>query len=147
MNLKAFRCGANVLAYQKDNKKYAMTCAWAMMVGYTSVMMLIGSQSETGNNINIGDIVGISALAEGQERIARIIGMNHSSKIDKFNDIEYLVDDSALLITNAKVQMVAKVIKIDNIDGDHLITFEVLKASENKEKDYLDGYNPKCYHE
>ena len=147
MDLKAFRCGANVLAYVKDNKKYAMTCAWAMMSGYTQVMMLIGGQSETGNNISLGDIVGISALADGQEKIARIIGMNHSSKINKFENIKYHLEKEAILIDDAKVQMVAKVIKIVNIGGDHLITFEVLNHKLRNDIDYLDGYNPKCYKE
>lgn len=147
MDLKAFRCGANVLAYKKNDQLFGMTCAWAMMSGYTQVMMLIGSQSETGNNIDLGDIVGISALACGQEKIARIIGTTHSSKTNKFKDIKYHLDDNALLIDGAKVIMVAKVIKIDDIDGDHLITFDIIRFKEDSKEDYLDGYNPKCYKE
>ena len=147
MALKAFRCGANILAYEKNNKKYGMTCAWAMMVDYGKVMMLIGGQSETGNNLNVDDIVGISALASGQEKISRIFGMNHSTKVDKFMDVDYIQDETALLIKDAKVQMKAKVLEIKNLDGDHLITFEVLKHQEQDDVDYLDGYNPKCYHE
>ena len=147
MALKAFRCGANILAYEKNNKKYGMTCAWAMMVDYGKVMMLIGGQSETGNNLNVDDIVGISALAIGQEKISRIFGMNHSTKVDKFMDVDYIQDETALLIKDAKVQMKAKVLEIKNLDGDHLITFEVLEHQEKDDVDYLDGYNPKCYHE
>ena len=146
MALKAFRCGANILAYEKNNKKYGMTCAWAMMVDYGKVMMLIGGQSETGNNLELNDIVGISALASGQEKISRIFGMNHSTKVDKFMDVDYIQDETALLIKDAKVQMKAKVLEIKNLDGDHLITFEVLKHQERDDVDYLDGYNPKCYH-
>lgn len=147
MSLKAFRCGANVLAYKKNDKLFGMVCAWAMMVDYGKIMMLIGGQSETGNNLEIGDIVGVSALACGQERISRIIGMNHSSKINKFETVDHYFDDTALLIKDAKVIMKAKVIDIVNMDGDHLITFEVLDYKDDSEKDYLDGYNPKCYHE
>lgn len=147
MALKAFRCGANILAYEKNNKKYGMTCAWAMMVDYGKVMMLIGGQSETGNNLDIDDIVGISALACGQEKVSRIFGMNHSSKIDKFSDVDYIKEESALLIKDAKVQMKAKVLEIKDLDGDHLITFEVLKHQEKDDVDFLDGYDPKCYHE
>ena len=145
MTLQAFRCGANILAYKKDNKKYGMTCAWAMMVDYGKVMMLIGGQSETGNNIKICDIVGISALSEGQHKVASLFGMNHSSQVDKFESVNYIEDDSAIVIKGAKVQMVAKVIEIKNLDGDHLITFEVLHHTEIKDANYLDGYDPRCY--
>ena len=145
--LKAFRCGANVLAYEKNNKKYGMTCAWAMMVDYGKVMMLIGGQSETGNNLEVGDLVGISALAIGQEAVSRAMGMSHSSKVDKFANVKYHQEQNAILIDNAKVAMFAKVLKIENLDGDHLITFEVIKHQENESADYLDGYDPKCYHE
>ncbi|MBP5550869.1 MAG: flavin reductase [Bacilli bacterium] len=147
MALKAFRCGANVLAYEKNNKKYGMTCAWAMMVDYGKVMMLIGGQSETGNNLEVNDIVGISALACGQEAISRIFGMHHSSKVDKFAHVNYEADDCALLIKDAKVIMKAKVVDIKDLDGDHLITFEVLNHQDRNDVDFLDGYNPKCYHE
>ena len=147
MGLQAFRCGANVVAYIKDNKKYGMTCAWAMMSNYSQVMMLLGGQSETGNNISLGDIVGISALAEGQASIARTIGMNHSSKIDKFANIKYHLYNGAILIDDVKVQMLAKAVKIENNDGDHLITFDILKYETKDNIDYLDGYDPKCYHE
>ena len=147
MNLRAFRCGANVLAYEKDNKKYGMTCAWAMMVDYSKVMMLVGGQSETGNNLEVGDLVGISALATGQEKVSRTMGMQHSSKVNKFESVIYRQEKSALIIKDAKVEMLAKVVKIENLDGDHLITFEVTNFQENKDVDYLDGYNPKCYKE
>ena len=147
MNLRAFRCGANVLAYEKNQHKFGMTCAWAMMVDYTKVMMLIGGQSETGNNLEINDLVGISALACGQERISRIMGLQHSSQVDKFVSVDYEMQDSAILINGAKVQMFAKVIKIENLDGDHLITFEVLSHQEESNKEFLDGYDPKCYKE
>lgn len=145
MTLKAFRCGANILAYKKNNKMYGMTCAWAMMVDYSKVMMLIGGQSETGNNIEINDIVGISALAEGQHKVAALFGMNHSSQVDKFDSVNYSEDGSAIVINGAKIQMIAKVIKIENLDGDHLITFEVMHHTEIKDANYLDGYDPRCY--
>lgn len=147
MALKAFRCGANVIAYEKNNKKYGMTCAWAMMVDYSKVMMLIGGQSETGNNLELGDIVGISALAIGQEKVSRIFGMQHSSKVNKFENIKYHQEQNGIIIDDSKVMMLAKVIKIENLDGDHLITFDVIKHEENEKLEYADGYDPKCYHE
>ena len=145
MTLQAFRCGANILAYEKNNQKYGMTCAWAMMVDFGKVMMLIGGQSETGNNLELNDIVGISALAEGQHKVAALFGMNHSSKVDKFESVDYSNEGGPIVIKGAKVQMIAKAIKIENLDGDYLITFEVMLHKENKDVNYLDGYDPKCY--
>lgn len=47
-NLRAFRCGANILGYNIDSNNYVMTCAWAMMIDYDKIAMLIGAQSITG---------------------------------------------------------------------------------------------------
>ena len=59
--------GANVIALEKNNHKYGMTCAWLTMVNYDEIVMLIGSQSDTGHHIEINDIIGISSLANNQE--------------------------------------------------------------------------------
>ena len=89
-HLRAFRAGANILAFNKNNTNYAMTCAWAMMVDYQKIAMLIGSQSVTGQNLEIGQKVGVSALSDGQQEIAKIIGMNHSNEINKFDTIPFI---------------------------------------------------------
>lgn len=34
MGLHAVNMGCNVVAYQKNNQKYGMTCAWAMMIDH-----------------------------------------------------------------------------------------------------------------
>ena len=47
--------GVNVVAYEKDGNKYGMSCAWATHVDYYVILLLIGSQSDTGNNLKIGD--------------------------------------------------------------------------------------------
>ena len=74
-HLRAFRCGANVLAFNKNNQNYGMTCAWAMMIDYSKIAMLIGGQSITGQNLELGLNVGVSALAEGQQEIAKVFGI------------------------------------------------------------------------
>ena len=61
MSTKLVISGANVVAYQKE-RNYAMTCAWAMQADYDKILMLLGSESETGNNLQVGDIIGVSAL-------------------------------------------------------------------------------------
>ena len=85
--VRAFNAGCNVVAIEKNHKKYAMTCAWATMLDYDKVGLLIGSQSETGKVLEVGDICGISALSHKQRDIANLIGEHHSSEFDKFKSI------------------------------------------------------------
>lgn len=145
-HLRAFRAGANVLGYRKDNVNYLMTCAWAMMVDFDKIAMLIGSQSVTGNNLEIGMEVGVSALSTHQQVIARIIGTTHSDEVNKLENIKYIQEGNMLLIENAKVLMKCNVYDIKNLDGDYLVFLNVNDFEEN-EGDFLDGYDPKCYQE
>ena len=144
-HLRAFRTGANVLAFSKDNKNYAMTCAWAMMVDYQKIAMLIGSQSITGQNLSINQQVGVSALADGQQEIAKIMGTTHSNEIDKFATISYTNKDNMILINDAKVLMECVVESIQDLDGDLLVFLKVSEFSEKEDVEYLDGYDPKNY--
>ena len=105
MSMHSFLMGANVVAFQKNNKKYGMTCAWAMQVDYDKIMMLLGSQSVTGKMISKNDIIGVSALSESQEKIANNFGDGHSNERDKFINIDYALDDGAILINNAKTRL------------------------------------------
>ena len=144
-HLRAFRTGANILAYKKNDINYAMTCAWAMMIDYRRIAMLVGGQSVTGQNLEIGLKVGVSALADGQQEIAKIIGTKHSNEFNKFENIKYTQKESMILIDEAKVLMECVVDEIQNIDGDLLVFLKVEDFNENENKQYLDGYDPKCY--
>lgn len=140
MGFNGVRSGCNVLAYIKDNKKYGMTCAWATLVDYDKLAMLVGGQSETGNNLAIGDEVGVSALAIGQEKIAIQIGEKHSLKINKFNDIPIEIFGNAILIEGAKTNMICsldEIIYLKNNSEDHLFIFKITKHKSNKDVDYL----------
>ena len=143
-HLRAFRAGANVLGYKKNDINYLMTCAWAMMVDFDKIAMLIGTQSVTGNNLEIGMNVGVSALAEGQQEIARIMGTTHSNEINKLENVSYTQDQNMLLINNAKVLMKCEVYDIKDIDGDYMVFLKVKDFEEN-EGEFLDGYDPLCY--
>ena len=144
-HLRAFRVGANVLAFKKNNTNYAMTCAWAMMIDYNQIAMLIGGQSVTGQNLELKQKVGVSALADGQQEIAKIIGTTHSNEVNKFVNIEYTNKDNMLLINNAKVLMECSVKEIKNLDGDLLVFLSVNDFNEDENKDFLDGYDPNNY--
>ncbi len=132
--------GVNVVAYEKDGKKYGMSCAWGTHIDYDSILLLIGSQSDTGNNLKIGDRVGVSALAKGQEDIAIHFGEKHSKSFNKFGKYELLNDEGALLVPNSHTQMVCEVLNIlhpTTSPEDNMIEFKVLKTSGDDNLEFL----------
>lgn len=134
-----FNYGANVIAYLKDNHPYAMCCAWAMEVGDNQFLMLLGGQSDTGNALKVGDIVGVSALSSSQKDIAFACGSNHSSKTNKLKNIPYDIEGNAILIKDAKVRLIARVKNISLVtnDEDHLVQLEVLTSKCDDAKLFL----------
>lgn len=134
MGFNAFKYGANIIAYEKDEKKYGMCCAWSTQVDYDKIVCLLGSQSVTGKNIKKGDIIGVSALAYNQENIAFKLGDNHSDVTDKFETIDYEKDDNAILIKNAarimKVEVI-DVLHLKEIEEDNLIYGRIIKSVKN----------------
>ena len=137
--MHAFRMGNNVIAYHKNGIKYGMTCAWATMIDYDHIAMLLGSQSVTGNNLAVGDVVGVSALANGQKEISLQIGTNHSDELDKFEGVPVIEDKTAILIKNAKVQMICKVFKIMKLvdENDNFVILKILSSNVDKSKEFL----------
>lgn len=139
MSLRAFEQGSNIIAYERSGKRYGMTCAWATMIDYSSIGMLLGSQSVTGNNLRVGDIVGVSALALGQEDIALAFGDYHSDELDKFKGIKYTNKNNALLIEGTKVKMVCTVKSINHLldNDDNFIVLEVNTYDADKSKKFM----------
>ena len=135
-----FVMGCNVIALEKNNRKYGMVCAWAQMIGYDKIMMLIGSQSDTGKILEIGDIVGVSALDKAQEKISNFIGSKHSTKVDKFKDISITCVNSAILIDNAKTQsvcIVKDILHLEGIEEDNLVILDIKEIKTDETKDFL----------
>lgn len=139
MGLRAFRSGCNVLALTKNGKKYGMVCAWATMIDYDKVGMLIGGQSVTGKVLEVGDVVGVSGLADGQKDIAVKLGENHSDVGNKFEGIEFENDETALLVKNSKCLMTCKVLKIEKLidPNDSFVVLEVLRHKADIKKGFL----------
>ena len=131
--------GNNVIAYQKNGTKYGMTCAWSTMIDYDHVVMLLGSQSSTGNNLEVGDIVGVSALAKGQKDISLQLGEGHSDQLDKFENISISFNKTAILVDKAKVQMVCEVEKIMHIvdPNDNFVVLKVISQNVDKNVEFL----------
>ena len=140
MSKYPFVMGSNVIAFKKNGINYAMTCAWAQMIGYDKIMMLIGSQSDTGKVLKQGDVVGVSALSSDQNKISNFIGSKHSTKVDKFKDIDYTLVDNAILIDGAKTQSICEVKEILHLSGieeDNLVILDIKKIDDDKKKDFL----------
>ena len=137
--MHAFRMGNNAICYLKNGTKYGMVCAWSTMIDYDHIAMLIGSQSVTGKNVKVGDVVGVSALAEGQKDISLQLGSNHSDEIDKFEGIAISFEKSANLVDNAKVQMVCEVEKIMKVvdPDDNFVVLKILSSKVNKNVEFL----------
>ncbi|GKU23708.1 flavin reductase [Clostridium folliculivorans] len=139
MNLSAFNYGANAISFIKNEKKYGMICAWSMQADYDKVLMLLGAQSVTGKNISKGDIIGVSALNENQQDVVDALGNSHSDDADKFANINYTVNDSAILIddaTNCMVVEVLDVLHLEGIEQDNLIYGLVKSFESNDTKKY-----------
>lgn len=129
-----FNQSVSILSYRKNNINFAATYAWFTQVGYSEFMGLLGNQSDTAHNLNVGDIVGLSVLEKSQIDIANILGENHSLKINKLENIKYSIEDSAIFIDNAKSLIKLKVIDILHLEGikeDYLVYFKVLSFKTN----------------
>ncbi len=133
MSFKALDHSVNILAFEKENKKYAMCCAWSMMVDYDKLLCLLGSQSITGKTIKKGDILGFSSLNKEQKEIAIQLGEDHSNEKDKLKGISYSKDQTAILISNACTELVCEVMDVlhlNEIEEDNLIYLRILKKTE-----------------
>ena len=134
MGFHALDYSVSVIAYEKNERKYGMSCAWAMQVDYDKMVCLLGAQSQTGHNIEVGDILGISVLDYTQKDIAIHFGEGHSQEEDKFKDVDYKKEGAALLIPNATRMLVCEVIDIlhlKEIEEDSLIYVRIQASKES----------------
>lgn len=139
MDLRAFNMGCNVLAFDRDGKPCGMVCAWATHIDYDKIALLVGGQSFTGKVISIDKIVGVSALAEGQEDVAHKLGEQHSNESNKFDGVDLEHKDSAIFVKGAKIQMYCQVQKIMRLvnSEDKFVILQVLSYKSDKSKKFL----------
>jgi flavin reductase (DIM6/NTAB) family NADH-FMN oxidoreductase RutF len=117
MNFDAFNYGANAVCFMKNGHKYGMICAWAMQVDFDRVLMIFGTQSVTGKNIAKGDIIGVSVLSTKQKDVVKALGYTHSDETDKFENLDYTIEGSAILINDASLTMIVEVIDVLHLPG------------------------------
>jgi len=141
MALHAFLSGANAVCFEKDHRKYAMICAWATMIDYDTIGLLIGEQSVTGHSIELGMIIGVSALSKEQKTIALRLGNGHSDNIDKLDKIKYHQSDTAILINGARNNLVCRVdniLTINSTCADRFVVARITEVEEDVTKSFLD---------
>lgn len=139
MELRAFNYGANAVCYDKNGHRYGMICAWATQVDYDKVVMLLGAQSVTGKNMAKGDIIGVSVLSSRQKDVMDVLGSDHSDEVDKFASFDFSMEDTAILINDASINMVVEVIDILHLPGieeDNLI-YGLIKSYTKSDKPML----------
>ena len=142
MSFKAFNAGCNILALLKDGRKWGMCCSWAQMVDYDKIALLLGAQSDTGKRLSKGDVVGVSALAEGQQAVAEALGSGHGGTTDKFSGIPHDLDGTAILIPGAKVRMVCQVrdvLGLPGMEADRFVILDVLRHRTRSDVGFLDS--------
>lgn len=140
MTLHAFNAGCNIVGIRKNDRRYGMCCAWAQMIDYDRLTMLLGSQSDTAKVLTVGDILGVSALAKDQRQIAEILGSGHSGSIDKWGRVAHHSEGTALLVDGAKTQMVCRIrdiLHLPGIENDSLLVLEVLSSQQNPDRVFL----------
>lgn len=132
--------GVNIVTLQKDTNVYAMTCAWAMQVDYDKIVLLIGSQSQTGNLIQEGDALGISILNQDQIEVATFIGQTHSKEIEKLKNISTINLNGAVVLADSnrvlKVE-VSQILHLKGIESDKLIYATIIAGQDLKQKPFL----------
>jgi len=123
--------GTNILAFKKDGKNYAMTCAWSTQCEADELVLFIGSQSISAKQLEVGMKVGYSCLNTKQEKLALEIGSTHSDEIDKFKDRDIIEKNGAVVFKDSYAQAFCEVKKLATDICDCLLV--VLKVIEKNE--------------
>jgi len=140
MPLSAFNMGCNIFGIQKNNHQYGLCVAWAQMLDYDVISLLIGESSITGYMLEKNDIVGVSALSSKQAAIASVFGEHHSDVYDKFQNVSYQIDGSAILIDKAKVTMKCQILDILHFSfspNDSFVVLKILSSNDNSKLKFL----------
>lgn len=83
MTEKMLANGVHVITLNKNNKFYAMTLAWATYCDYDKLLLLVGDQSQTQHQIEVGDVLGFTACSSNQADQYNRIGETHSNEVNK----------------------------------------------------------------
>lgn len=140
MSIGAVDHCANIVALEKNEIKYGMCVAWATQIDSDKLIVGIGSQSVTGKVIEVGDIIGFSSLGINQKNVALQLGKDHSDTTDKFVNIDYEIDDGAILIKESRTMIKCKVIDILHLKGNenaYTLYLQYIDAKEKTDTSFL----------
>ncbi|MCM1259571.1 MAG: flavin reductase [Prevotella sp.] len=140
MEYKAMDHGVNIVTIQKNMHLYAMTCAWAMQVDYDKIILLIGAQSQTGQQIQEGDVLGVSILNQEQIKVAVKVGETHSTEIEKLQGIATMNLNGAIVLTDSNRVLrvkVSQILHLEGIETDKLIYATITEGQELRQKPFL----------
>ena len=136
MEIKAIDHNVNIIAMQKNGRNYGMCCAWCTQASSDKLICCVGPQSTTGQALEKGDVVGFSNLSKSQMMIAFQLGdlEKHSADTDKLTGIDYRVDEGAVLIKGARVEVKCRVIDILHLPGiemENVLFLQMMDVNEN----------------
>ena len=136
MNIKAVDHNVNIIAMEKNGRKYGMCCAWCTQIAEDKLLCAIGPQSATGRAIESGDIIGFSNLKKEQAMIAFQLGdlQKHSNTTDKLTGVDYRVDEGAILINGARAEVkcrVLDVLHLQGIEAENVVYLQMLDGKES----------------
>lgn len=140
MEYKAMDHGVNIVTLQKNTQVYAMTCAWVMQVDYDKIVLLMGAQSQTGQQIQEGDILGISILNQEQMELATRVGETHSREIEKLQNISTMNLNGAIVLADSNRVLrvrVSQILHLEGIETDKLIYATITEGQDLQQKPFL----------
>lgn len=141
MKFRPFNQTVNILAFKKGKDIFAATYAWFTQAGEEQIIGILGEQSVTTHNIQIGDFCGISVCSKEQKEIARYIGDTHSNEVDKLLGLPYFVDATgAITLKGSRMTMIVEIVDIIHLKGieaDSLVYFKVHEYHENEKLTHL----------
>ncbi len=102
-------CGCYLLIVQNAERTYSMVCSWATPVADRLAVLCIGAQSETGKLLREGVEFSLNVLLREQLDLARQVGTQHSSAVDKLADVALETRSGVTWLVRAKKRMRCRV--------------------------------------
>lgn len=140
MKYQAMDHGVNIVTLRKNTFVYAMTCAWAMQVDDDKIVLLIGAQSQTGQQIQEGDVLGISILNQEQMKLAARIGETHSMEVEKLQNTATMDINGAVVLADSNRVLsvkVSQILHLEGIEADKLIYATITEGKNLQQKPFL----------
>ena len=134
--------GVYIVTAQFDDEKRGLAVAWACQAGIERILILVGSQSTTREQILASGAFGFNILYEGQQESAKKFGTTSSVQVDKFEGIKWHTGETGSpLMDDCGIALDCRVEAVHNSEEDaKLIIGKVVKGELLKE-----GYSPLIY--